>query len=324
MDLEALTLTEIIRLQNRLSAHIAQRYEQRLAIVFSDIIGSTSYFTRFGDEAGHRIQQQHCDLLTESLVGSHGRIVDRIGDGIFLVFPAAERALSCLAHGHSAHSKNQMFIRPDQRWQVRTTVHWGSVLTDGNLVAGDAVNVCAKLGATVRAQEIIVTHEALKELPKQYRAMCRPLDPIQPLGLSHPIEVFQFAWRNTEMPKQIHVQETGQRIAIPDKPIVSCGRPSQHQTSPPNDVVLDLQDPLLTRRISRWHVELRQEDDRLFLCSVSDQPTEVDGIPLKKGERVELKCGSAVRLSNVMTLQFESTAPSENQQDLTLPHESTP
>jgi len=49
INLENLSLTEIIQLQNHLPDHIAQRYEQCVAIVFSDIIGSTAFFNRFGN-----------------------------------------------------------------------------------------------------------------------------------------------------------------------------------------------------------------------------------------------------------------------------------
>ena len=58
-DLDSLTLTEIIRLQNQLSAALTRRFERPYALVFSDIVGSTAYFARYGDEAGGRLQQQH-------------------------------------------------------------------------------------------------------------------------------------------------------------------------------------------------------------------------------------------------------------------------
>ncbi len=52
IDLETLTLTEAIRLQAELSALISKKYERHVALVFSDIVGSTPYFARFGNEAG--------------------------------------------------------------------------------------------------------------------------------------------------------------------------------------------------------------------------------------------------------------------------------
>ena len=66
-DLESLTLTEIIRLQNQLSQVLSRRFEKQLAVAFSDIVGSTSYFARWGDESGRKLQQMHTDLLQQQI-----------------------------------------------------------------------------------------------------------------------------------------------------------------------------------------------------------------------------------------------------------------
>ena len=95
-DLETLGLTEMIRLQNQISKILTRRFERHAALVASDIVGSTSYFTRFGDEAGHRLQQEHFDLLAQSSEISGGRIVDTTGDGALLSFPSLESAVDFL------------------------------------------------------------------------------------------------------------------------------------------------------------------------------------------------------------------------------------
>src|SRR5438876_508462 len=63
-ELEQLTMTEIIRLQDTLSQVLKRRFEKNMALVFTDIVGSTPYFQRFGNEAGRGRQQRHFDLLT--------------------------------------------------------------------------------------------------------------------------------------------------------------------------------------------------------------------------------------------------------------------
>ena len=64
-------MTEIIRLQTLLSQELARRFATSAALVFTDIAGSTSYFARFGDEAGRQLQQLHIDLL-EKVLPTHG------------------------------------------------------------------------------------------------------------------------------------------------------------------------------------------------------------------------------------------------------------
>ena len=45
-----LSMTEIIRLRDLLSKALTRRFERPLALAFSDVVGSTPYFARFGDE----------------------------------------------------------------------------------------------------------------------------------------------------------------------------------------------------------------------------------------------------------------------------------
>src|SRR5690349_15570316 len=96
LDLENCGLTEIIRLQNHLSEVLRRRFTRSLALSFTDIVGSTAYFARFGDEAGRRLQQRHFDLLERALVPRGGRVVDTSGDGAFSSTPTAEAGARAL------------------------------------------------------------------------------------------------------------------------------------------------------------------------------------------------------------------------------------
>jgi class 3 adenylate cyclase len=324
IDFDSLTLTEIIRLQNQLSAVLSRRFEKRLAVVFSDIIGSTAYFSRYGDQAGHRIQQQHIDLWTGTLSSSSksdGRLVSSAGDGLLLTFSRVQPAVESAAQYHRALTKLHSCVPPEQYWTSRTCIHWGPILTDGTTVAGDAVNLCAKLAACIPTQEIQLTKQAMMELPKQLAVLCRPRDCIQLPGLSEPFEVYSFMWQTgSAAPSWMIIEQTGEQIELPDKAIISCGRLREHQQRPANDIVLQLPDSHLTQQISRWHFELRREADQLYLRSLTDQPTEVNGVLLQKGEQALVEVGAVVRLSHVMTLRFETTDSPSSAEDPTLPY----
>ena len=54
MDFSTLSMTEIIRLQNLLQQELTRRFERSMVLAFSDIVGSTPYFARFGDAAGRQ------------------------------------------------------------------------------------------------------------------------------------------------------------------------------------------------------------------------------------------------------------------------------
>src|SRR3954464_4123876 len=96
IDFAGLTLTEMIRLREQIGEEITRKFERRVALAFSDVVGSTNYFARFGDRAGRALQQRHIDMLQEQLPATSGRIVDTAGDGAFLCFPTADQAIEAL------------------------------------------------------------------------------------------------------------------------------------------------------------------------------------------------------------------------------------
>src|SRR5947208_13902327 len=87
-------MTELIQLQTSIGEALKRRFEKHLCLAFSDVVGSTPYFARFGDAAGRGLQQRHFDVLNRALEKHGGRVVDTAGDGAFTVFLPAEAAAS--------------------------------------------------------------------------------------------------------------------------------------------------------------------------------------------------------------------------------------
>jgi len=308
LDFESFSLTEIIRLQNQLSAFLARRFANTHALAFSDVAGSTAYFTRFGNEAGRRLQQRHVDLIVKSLAGSGGRIVDTAGDGVFLCFPNVEATVEVLGRFQTLRLKENIHIPPEHQLTTRTGIHWGTVLTDGVIVTGDPVNLCAKFAATAQPGEIRITKPAFLELTVQRRLRCRPVGPVKVAGAQEPMEMFTFAWADPlRFPVAVVIEETGEQIPLPPSPIITFGRLREMNGQQANDIVLTHKDSSRAQKISRWHFEVRRAPEGLLLRSVSNQPTEVDGKAVAKGEETAISGGTVVRLSDVLTLRFIPT-----------------
>jgi len=308
-DLESLTLTEIIRLQNQLSQVLSRRFERQLAVAFSDIVGSTSYFACWGDESGRKLQQLHTDLLQQSIKGYGGRIVDTAGDGAFTCFSKVDDAVEGLIDFLKTLSRENSVRSREHQLNVRIGIHFGSTLTDGTLVSGDAVNLASRVTSTAEPGEIRLTREAFREIGNPGRRIaCRLMPPATLKGILRPVELMLLDWRDRSVfPVAANVEETGEKIALPDQDIVTFGRLAEHDGQAANDVILTLPDKMQAKQISRWHFELRRRTDGMILRAVSDSITEVDGKPVPKGEEAPVRPGSVVKLARVMTLNF--TAP---------------
>jgi class 3 adenylate cyclase len=318
---ETLSLTEIIRLQNQLSTILSQRFERQMALVFSDIVGSTSYFSRFGDEAGHRLQQHHIDFLSEVIKGNEGQILHTAGDGALLAFSSTGKAVEALLCFKKHLGVHNCRLTSEQQWTTRVGIHWGSTLIDGSVIAGDSVNVCAKMASMAQPGQICLTKFAFDQLQTAFRAACQAIGSVTIPGSDHSWDIMELLWRDFfNIPSAIRIVETEEEFSLPEQPVVTIGRLAEAKGTRVNDIVLKLPDPQLTQQISRWHIEIRRGAEGLVLQVISDKLTEVDGQRIPQHHSVPITIGSKVRLSGVITLIFLPQRVAQGGIDETLIH----
>lgn len=305
IDFESLGLQEALRLQDKLSQAINRRFGRTICLGFSDVVGSTAYFSKFGDEKGGALQERHFDALNQVLPKGGGRIVDRVGDGAFTYWPTVEGAVSGFVQLQELLSAQNSSRSREHQLIVRVGIHWGPALTDDVVVKGDAVNMTSRIQSSASPSEIRLSRDAFQELQNTSRVRCRSLPPVEAKGLPKPLELYVYEWRDrTLFPSVVRVEETGEEITLPAHDLISFGRLREKDGVPANDIVLSLPDKQMTQQISRWHFELRRNNEGFLLRPVSDQATEVDGQVITKGTDVAIRPGAVVRLSRVMTLTF--------------------
>ena len=275
-------LTELLRLQEDISREIHARFEKRCALLFSDVVGSTAYFERHGDVAGRRLLERHIELLTRAIEGV-GRIVDTAGDGVFCVFDEPVVAMRAVRTLKQDIAEDNTRVAEEHRLSVRIGLHYAPVLTDGQIVTGDAVNVAARISASSAVDDVRISAEAQKFLPPFLRLQFQTLPPERLKGIPEPIEMA--VWRDTSSRiATVRIEETGEVICLPELDLIRFGRLAEHEGRPANEIILAHTDPEITQRISRWQFELRRKPDGIDLQPVSQSPTEVDGAIVPMGQ----------------------------------------
>lgn len=304
---ETMSLADIIRTQDHLSQVLRRRFGRDLGLLFTDIVGSTKYFNQFGDEAGRRLQQRHIDALEAILSRHGGRIVDTAGDGAFAAVPTAQAGAETLIAVMNLVDEQNADLDAPHMMHLRCGLHWGQVLTNDDVVTGDAVNLAARVAASADIDQIRLSRSAYAELANTHRLRCRPLGATELKGLAKPVDLFTLDWLDHSLfPAFVHIEETGQRLSLPAKPTITFGRLGMHDGMKANDIVLTLDDPTQSRQISRWHFELRRSNKGYVLRPVSRGRTEVDGKVVERGQEVLIGAGTTVQLSRVITLSFRA------------------
>jgi class 3 adenylate cyclase/ketosteroid isomerase-like protein len=127
-----------------------------ITLVFTDIEGSTALNGSFGDEAWIKVLRAHNTVIERQTAAHAGTVVQRVGDGYMLVFPAARRALrAALAIEAEIRAT---FDDPGSPIRVRMGVHTGEVIREANEFFGQAVNYAARVAAAAVGGEILVSN----------------------------------------------------------------------------------------------------------------------------------------------------------------------
>jgi class 3 adenylate cyclase len=138
-----------------------------IALLFTDIRGSTALYQRIGDLNAFQLVQQHFDLLRETTVRHGGAIVKTIGDAVMAAYPDAALAVGAALDmlGAIERFNEDQSERPVS---LKIGIHHGAAiavtLNDELDYFGQTVNIASRVQEMADAAEIWIT-EAVWRYP---------------------------------------------------------------------------------------------------------------------------------------------------------------
>jgi peptide/nickel transport system substrate-binding protein len=120
-----------------------------LAVMFTDIVGSTELATALGDKRWRELLEQHDTAIREQIARFEGREVDTAGDAFFATFGRPMQAIDCALE--SARAVRRLGLR------IRAGVHMGECVVTADKVRGVTVHIGARVGAKARGDEVLVS-----------------------------------------------------------------------------------------------------------------------------------------------------------------------
>jgi adenylate cyclase len=123
-----------------------ERVQRRLAaILFADVVGYSRLTGQ--DEIGtwRRLQSVLRDVVPPHIKAHAGRIVRVKGDGILVEFASAVEAVASAVALQQAMAQRNATLADAHRIELRIGINLGDIITSGDDVHGDGVNVAARL-----------------------------------------------------------------------------------------------------------------------------------------------------------------------------------
>lgn len=138
--------------------------QQRLAMLFSDIEGSTLHANRLGEQ-WKDVLKLHRETCRRAWAAHHGHEVDTAGDGFFVVFPTVEDAVAAAIQ---AQRELTAATWPGGRpIRSRMGLHVGDVSSyDGSYVGYD-VHRAARIMGTANGGQIVASQAVVAAFPRK-------------------------------------------------------------------------------------------------------------------------------------------------------------
>ena len=132
-----------------------------VAILFTDIVGFSSWALDAGDEAALELLRQVAAAEDAAISAHGGSLVKRLGDGAMAVFRAPEEAVHAALQAQGELGRIEVNGHTPQ---LRAGVHLGRPRKVGGDYLGVDVNIAARVGEAAKGGEVLVSESARQAL----------------------------------------------------------------------------------------------------------------------------------------------------------------
>lgn len=135
-----------------------------VAILFTDLVGFSSWALEAGDGAAVRLLREVGEAIEPPVVARQGEVVKRLGDGLMAAFWDAPHAVEA---AFEAAERVAPIEVDGYRPLLRTGIHLGRPRKLGGDYFGVDVNIAARLAQAAKPGEVLVSERALENLPPE-------------------------------------------------------------------------------------------------------------------------------------------------------------
>jgi adenylate cyclase len=163
-----------------------------VAVMFTDIVGSTDIAQAKGDTAVQAIVHAHNDIVRAALARFEGKEIKHTGDGIMASFVVPSNALGAARQiQQEVRARNQTF--PETPLHLRVGINAGEPIVEGNDLYGLTVHMAARLCALCGPDQVMVS-DVVKGLATGKDVRLANRGPQTLKGFKDPVTVFELIW----------------------------------------------------------------------------------------------------------------------------------
>ncbi len=165
--------------------------ERRLAAIMAADVAGYSRLMR-ADEAGTlaALQGHLAEAIGPAISRRRGRIVKLMGDGLLAEFASVVECVECAAEIQAEMAARNHAAPADKRMALRIGIHLGDIISEGDDIFGDGVNIAARLQQIAEPGGVVISRQAREQVDRKLAHRFAALGPKHLKNIAEPVEVF--------------------------------------------------------------------------------------------------------------------------------------
>jgi adenylate cyclase len=146
------------------------RGEVELALLFTDLVGFSSWALKTGDAAAVELLREVGEAVEGAVLADGGRIVKRLGDGVMATFLTAQAGLQAALSAQDSVCQIQV---AGYTPEMRCGVHFGRPRKLGGDYLGVDVNIAARVADAAKGGQVLVSDPVLQRIDQEGLKLAR-------------------------------------------------------------------------------------------------------------------------------------------------------
>ena len=140
------------------------RGHQEMALLFTDLVGFSSWALDAGDEEALELLRAVGTAVEAAILCHEGRIVKRLGDGLMATFLRPSSAVSAALEANDSLRNVQL---NGYQPRMRAGIHLGRPRKIGGDYLGVDVNIAARVAAAAKADQVLISDAVLARIERE-------------------------------------------------------------------------------------------------------------------------------------------------------------
>src|SRR5207237_7698215 len=192
MNLREDDIDQLLKARSEIDEEL-RRYKTTQAVLFTDVVGSTTYFDRFGDTAGVLLLHRHDHLVISAVEEFQGTIIKTIGESVMAEFPEPLFAVRAAVEIQRRLFQHNQSLADSDRLRIRIGINSGVGFRRGNDLFGETVNIAARITKRSQPSQILISQSVYEET-HETEICCKSLGLATLEGKTEREQLYEVIW----------------------------------------------------------------------------------------------------------------------------------